>query len=88
MTGPMKPVVENAEFLLAAAEVLPDGEFTADSWKLWTTAVKEKTGAKGKELFMPLRLAITGKPHGPEMNNLLPLIGRENILTRLTGRAG
>ncbi len=86
--GPMTPVVENADFLRAAAEQFPDGEITPESWKVWTTAVKETTGAKGKELFMPLRLALTGRPHGPEMNNLLPLIGRENILARLTGRAG
>ncbi|MFC4270231.1 glutamate--tRNA ligase [Sneathiella chungangensis] len=86
--GPMTPVVENADFLRAAAEQLPDGEITPESWKAWTTAVKETTGAKGKALFMPLRLALTGRPHGPEMNNLLPLIGRENILARLTGRAG
>lgn len=86
--GPMTPVVENGDFLRAAADLLPDGEITPESWKAWTTAVKETTGAKGKELFMPLRLALTGRPHGPEMNNLLPLIGRENILARLTGRAG
>lgn len=84
--GAMTPVVENADFLRAAADLLPDGEITPESWKTWTTAVKETTGAKGKALFMPLRLALTGRPHGPEMNNLLPLIGRENILARLTGR--
>ncbi|MCR9213491.1 MAG: glutamate--tRNA ligase [Proteobacteria bacterium] len=72
-------------FLKKAADCLPDGELTAESWKIWTTAVKEETGAKGKELFMPLRLALTGKSHGPEMNNLLPLIGREKVLERLTG---
>lgn len=86
VTGPMTPVVEDADFLKYAADLLPEGEITADSWKAWTTAVKEKTGAKGKSLFMPLRLALTGRPHGPEMNNLLPLIGRENILARLSGR--
>ena len=86
VTGPMTPVVEDADFLKYAADLLPKGEITADSWKAWTTAVKEKTGAKGKSLFMPLRLALTGRPHGPEMNNLLPLIGRENILARLSGR--
>ncbi|WP_340151675.1 glutamate--tRNA ligase [uncultured Sneathiella sp.] len=81
--GPMTPVIEDADFLHAAAAELPAGEITAETWKAWTTAVKEKTGAKGKALFMPLRLALTGQPHGPEMNNLLPLIGRENILARL-----
>ncbi len=72
-------------FLKKAADCLPEGELTTDSWKAWTTSVKEETGAKGKELFMPLRLALTGKSHGPEMNNLLPLIGREKVLERLTG---
>ncbi|MEX1035025.1 MAG: glutamate--tRNA ligase [Sneathiella sp.] len=85
--GPMTPVIEDATFLRAAADELPAGEITPESWKIWTTAVKEKTGAKGRALFMPLRLALTGQPHGPEMNNLLPLIGRENILARLNGTA-
>lgn len=88
VSGPMTPVIEGVEFLLAAAEELPEGDLTVDSWKSWTTAVKEKTGAKGKSLFMPLRLALTGKPHGPEMNSLLPLIGREQVLARLTGTSG
>ncbi|WP_373086452.1 glutamate--tRNA ligase [Sneathiella sp.] len=87
VTGPITPVIEEADFLAAAAEELPDGPLDAESWKQWTTAVKEKTGAKGKALFMPLRLALTGRAHGPEMSNLLPLIGREKILARLTGRA-
>ncbi|MDF2368063.1 glutamate--tRNA ligase [Sneathiella sp.] len=87
VTGPMTPVIEDADFLKSAAAELPDGEITNETWKAWTTAVKEKTGAKGKALFMPLRLALTGQPHGPEMNNLLPLIGRENILARLNTTA-
>ncbi|PHQ71671.1 MAG: glutamate--tRNA ligase [Sneathiella sp.] len=85
--GSVAPVVEDAAFLKVAADLLPDGDFTLESWKSWTTAVKEKTGAKGKELFMPLRLALTGKPHGPGMNTLLPLIGREKTLARLSGKA-
>lgn len=72
-------------FLKKAADCLPDGELTAQSWKIWTNMVKETTGAKGKDLFLPLRLALTGKPHGPEMNNLLPLIGRDKVLDRLRG---
>lgn len=87
VTGPITPVIEEADFLAAAAEELAGGPLDAESWKQWTTAVKEKTGAKGKALFMPLRLALTGRAHGPEMSNLLPLIGREKILARLTGRA-
>jgi glutamyl-tRNA synthetase len=84
VSGPITPVIEDADFLQAAKEELPEGELTTDSWKTWTMAVKEKTGAKGKSLFMPLRLALTGKPHGPEMNSLLPLIGRDQVVARLT----
>ena len=47
------------------------------TWKSWTEAVKNATGVKGKALFMPLRLALTGQEHGPELASLLPLIGPE-----------
>jgi glutamyl-tRNA synthetase len=47
--------------------------------------VKQATGRKGKALFMPLRLALTGLTHGPELKNLLPLIGRDRAKARLTG---
>jgi glutamyl-tRNA synthetase len=53
------------------------------TWKAWTDAVKSATGRKGKALFMPLRLALTGLDHGPELAQLLPLIGRERALERL-----
>ncbi|MES1991963.1 MAG: glutamate--tRNA ligase [Pseudomonadota bacterium] len=82
--GPVTPVIEDADFASAAAEVLPPEPWTADTWKLWTDAVKEATGAKGKALFMPLRLALTAQEHGPELKNLLPLIGRERALARLS----
>jgi glutamyl-tRNA synthetase len=49
--------------------------------------VKEKTGAKGKALFMPLRQALTGLDHGPELAALLPLIGRDKALRRLAGES-
>ena len=57
----------------------------ADAWSVWTTAVKERTGAKGKALFMPLRLILTGQAHGPDMATLTPLIGRARIARRLAG---
>ena len=49
--------------------------------------VKDATGRKGKELFLPLRLALTGRDHGPEMKDLLPLIGRAKAAARLNGEA-
>ncbi len=87
VTGPVTPVIEDAAFAAAALEVLPD-VIDAGAWSAWTTAVKEKTGAKGKGLFMPLRLALTGQAHGPDMAAMAPLIGREAIVRRLKGEAG
>ncbi len=87
VTGPVTPVIEDTAFAAAALEVLPD-VIDAGAWSAWTAAVKEKTGAKGKGLFMPLRLALTGQAHGPDMAAMAPLIGREAIVRRLKGEAG
>ena len=56
-------------------------------WKAWTGAVKDATGRKGKGLFLPLRQALTGVDHGPEMKHMLPLIGPERTKARLRGEA-
>lgn len=74
---------EDVDFISQAAGLLPDETWDATTWKSWTSAVKQATGRKGKALFMPLRLALTGKQHGPELAALLPLIGRERALARL-----
>lgn len=83
--GPVTPVVAEPEFLALAATHLPDGMLDETSWGVWTGAVKAATGRKGKDLFLPLRLALTGLDHGPELARLLPLIGRERALERLQG---
>ena len=83
--GPVTPEIEDADFASTAADLLPEGTLDGDSWKAWTDAIKEKTGAKGKMLFMPLRLALTGQARGPEMAVLLPLIDRAKITARLKG---
>lgn len=85
--GPVTPVVDDADFLAAAADLLPPEPWTPETWKTWTTAVREATGRKGKALFLPLRHALTGRDHGPELRDLLPLIGRERVLARLRGEA-
>jgi glutamyl-tRNA synthetase len=85
--GPIDPVVADAAFAAAAAEVLPTGAYDATTWQAFTNAVKEKTGAKGKALFMPLRQALTGLDHGPEMAALFPLIGEERARKRIQGQA-
>lgn len=83
--GEVTPVVEDAGFLETAAGLLPEGPWSDATWGDWTSAVKQATGTKGKALFMPLRLALTGLDHGPELKNLLPLIGRERAARRLAG---
>ncbi|MGM0562022.1 MAG: glutamate--tRNA ligase [Pseudomonadota bacterium] len=82
----ISPVVEDAAFLETARELLPPVPWDLSTWSIWTQAVKEKTGRKGKALFMPLRLALTGLSSGPELKNLLPLIGYERVAKRLEGQ--
>ncbi|MBX9574185.1 MAG: glutamate--tRNA ligase [Caulobacteraceae bacterium] len=82
--GPVTPVIEDAAFAATAARLLPE-TIDAAAWAVWTEAVKAETGAKGGALFKPLRLALTGQTHGPEMAALIPLIGRDRILARLRG---
>jgi glutamyl-tRNA synthetase len=71
-----EPVIEEEDraFVAEALALLPEGPHDAETWGSWTSAVKEATGRKGKALFMPLRKALTGQAHGPEMAQLLPLL--------------
>jgi glutamyl-tRNA synthetase len=84
---PITPVIDDKEFSGAAASCLPSGEWNEGSWDVLVNAVKEKTGRKGKELFMPLRLALTGREHGPEMKTVFALLGRDRAEKRLRGEA-
>ena len=86
VAGSIDPVIEDAVFLKNAAEVLPSEPWDGETWGAWTNAVKAATGAKGRALFHPLRLALTGRESGPELKALLPLIGRARVLERLTGK--
>ena len=76
-------VEEDKAFLAEARALLPPEPWDLTTWKTWTEALKSATGRKGKPLFMPLRLALTGLGHGPELAQLLPLIGRKRALERL-----
>jgi glutamyl-tRNA synthetase len=76
-------VAEDKSILSAAARLLPPEPWNLETWSLWTNAIKAETGAKGKALFHPLRLALTGQESGPELKVLLPLIGRSRSLNRL-----
>ena len=83
--GEIVPPVQEGEeeFLATARGLLPEGEWDAGTWAAWTEAVKNATGRKGRALYHPLRLALTGEEQGPELKVLLPLMGRERVLRRL-----
>jgi glutamyl-tRNA synthetase len=82
---PLTPVIEEPDFAAQAATLLPLEPWTAETWKSWTETVHAETGRKGRLLFHPLRLALTGREDGPELKTLLPLIGRQRALARLQG---
>ncbi|ESR22908.1 glutamate--tRNA ligase [Lutibaculum baratangense] len=84
--GPVEPPPPDREFLDVAARELPPEPWDDGTWSSWTGALKAQTGRKGKDLFMPLRLALTGREHGPELRAFLPLLGRERVEARLRKR--
>jgi glutamyl-tRNA synthetase len=78
------PVIEGeGEFLRTALELLPAEPWSETVWAEWTDALKARTGRKGRALFLPLRLALTGEEQGPDLKALLPLMGRARAATRL-----
>ncbi|MEJ0053019.1 MAG: glutamate--tRNA ligase [Methylovirgula sp.] len=87
VTGEIKPAIEDADFIAAARETLPAEPWDQTTWSAWTNALKARTNRKGRPLFHPLRLALTGREQGPELAGLLPLIGRAKAEARLSGHA-
>lgn len=81
----LPPVIEDRELTDAAAELLPPEPWNEETWNAWVNEVKNKTGKKGKELFHPIRKALTAKENGPELKILLPLMGRIKAYNRLKG---
>jgi glutamyl-tRNA synthetase len=79
VNGDRAAAVDDAdrEFVSEALGLLGDPPYDAETWAAWTAAVGEATGRKGKGLFMPLRLAVTGRARGPEMADLMPLLQRK-----------
>ena len=87
VAGPVTPPADLAgedDVLTVAANTLPAEPWDESTFAAWTSAIKAATGKRGRELFHPLRLALTGLDRGPELAALLPLIGRSNTLDRLT----
>ena len=86
ISGPVTPAIEDAGFAAKAGSLLPPEPWDETTWSVWTKAITAETGAKGRGLFHPLRLALTAQEHGPELKKLLPLIGRDRVLARLKGQ--
>ena len=85
VTGTITPVIEDASFAAQAAQHLPPEPWDETTWSAWTKSITAATGKKGRDLFHPLRLALTARESGPEMKKLLPLMGRAKTLARLEG---
>jgi glutamyl-tRNA synthetase len=89
--GPIEAPAFDADdraFCAQAADAAASLDWAEAPWATLTGALKGTTGRKGKSLFLPLRLALTGQDHGPEMAALLPLIGRGRAVERLRAAAG
>ncbi|MBQ7303569.1 MAG: glutamate--tRNA ligase, partial [Alphaproteobacteria bacterium] len=79
----INPIIEDKTFTEQAAKILPLENWNTETFSTWINAVKEQTGKKGKDLFHPIRMALTGQETGPELKVLLPLIGYEKAFKRL-----
>jgi glutamyl-tRNA synthetase len=83
---PLAPVIEDATFLAQSADTLPQSVNEPEAVATWLKRLGELTGRRGRALYHPLRLALTGREHGPELKLLLPLIGRDCASSRLRGQ--
>lgn len=81
--GNTSVIKQDNHFIATALEFLPSEPWDENTWALWTSHIKEATKLSGKSLFMPLRLALTGEEHGPEMKKIILSMGRELSLKRL-----
>ena len=78
------PMEAEAAFLRQAVTGLPAEPWNAATWPAWTEALRRATGREGERLHLPLRLALTGEEQGPDLSDLLPLIGWPRAVSRLT----
>ena len=84
--GIIDSIIENQDFLNSALEALPKDQFNEKTWSTWTQKLSQITGKKGKELYMPLRLCLTGQNKGPEMADLILMMGRDKVIKRLSNQ--
>ena len=85
--GVVSPVIDDKDFTATISGLLPEGSWDENTWSQWLDSIKANTDRKGKMLFMPIRQALTGMDHGPELKDMLPLIGPEKAKKRLQGIA-
>jgi glutamyl-tRNA synthetase len=88
VSEPLVPSIEDGETCIKAAAVLPPEPWGEDTYQTWVAVLPEATGKRGRALFHPLRLALTGRERGPELKALLPLMGRARATARLAGKTG
>jgi len=74
---------EDSDLIQAAIAHLPPEPWTAATWGEWTKAIAQASGKRGRALFHPLRMALTGREQGPELKALLPLMGHMRVIRRL-----
>ena len=72
------------DFISLALKLLPQDQFNENTWSIWTNLLKIESGKKGKDLYKPLRLCLTGQDNGPEMANLISIMGRDKVTERLS----
>ena len=75
--------VEDKELLRVALEVIPETVWDESTWDIWISNIKDRIDRSGKKLFLPIRMAITAQNSGPELGDMLYLIGKEKVISRL-----
>lgn len=88
VTGPVAPADLSPDDRAFVAQASTALQWSDDPWHALTSRMKAETGRKGRALFLPLRLALTGVDHGPDMAELLPLIGLDEARSRLRAAGG
>ena len=74
----------DSDLLSLALKLLPHDQFNENTWSIWTNLLKIESGKKGKDLYKPLRLCLTGQDNGPEMASLISIMGRDKVIERLS----
>ena len=83
--GSIKTDNLDSDYMKLAESLLPPEPWDEDTWGKWISSIKEISDKKGKDLFLPLRMAITGQSYGPELKNIILLMGYDKIKYRLSG---